>query len=230
MTTRLLVRFALIIFVAGMFAATLCAQTAELSPYAGGIWPSRMDTFGNNKIKAQGIYGLKGGVFITPNAEIEGNVGYLNHFEPRNSPNPMDFNATGGIGQPSIMGFIYDINGAWNFGERQFLNTRISPYISFGGGGLTTEVRHGTAALLQGGGSVPDANGNLVPNPGPTKVIRDGDTFFTVNYGGGIKAMNIWGPVGLRADIRGRTIPNFFHSTPSWPEVTGGLLFSFGER
>ena len=61
-------------------------------------------------------------------------------------------------------------------------------------------------------------------------VLSDGDTFFTVNYGGGVKAMNVWGPVGLRADVRGRTIPNFFHESPSWPEVTGGLLFSWGER
>jgi len=230
MATRLLVKFALILLVVGLFAATLSAQTGELYVNAGGMWPTRMDTFGDNKIKAQGIYGLKGGVFVGPNAELEGSFGYLNHFEPGNSPNPLNMNTVGTFGQPSVMGFIYDVNGVWNFGQRQFLNARISPYLVAGGGGLTAEVRHGTSAFLQGGGLVPDADGNLVPNPGPTKVIHDGDTFFTVNYGDGIKAMNLWGPVGLRVDIRGRTIPNFYHSTPTWPEATGGLLFSWGQR
>jgi hypothetical protein len=225
-----MVRFALIMFVVGIFAVTLSAQTGELYVNAGGVFPSRMDTFDNNKIKAEGIYGLKGGFFVGPNAELEGSFGYLNHFEPSRSPNPLNFNTVGTFGQPSIMAFMYDINGVWNFGQREFLNQRISPYIVAGAGGLTAEVRHGTSAFLQGGGAVLDATGNLVPNPGPTKVIHDGDTFLTVNYGGGIKAMNLWGPVGLRADIRGRTIPNFYHSTPTWPEVTGGLLFSWGER
>jgi hypothetical protein len=167
-------------------------------------------------------------VLIGPNAEFEGSFGYLNHFEPGNSPNPLNLNTVGTIGQPSVMGFLYDVNGVWNFGQRQFLNARISPYLVAGGGGLTAEVRHGTVAFLQNGGMVPDANGNLVPNPGPTKTIHDGDTFFTVNYGGGIKAMNLWGPLGLRADIRGRTIPNFYHSTPTWPEVTRRFALQLG--
>jgi hypothetical protein len=139
-------------------------------------------------------------------------------------------NTVGTFGQPSVLGFLYDINLAWNFGNRAVLGARVSPYIVAGGGGLTTEVRHGSSAFMDGGGLVPDVNGVLVANPTPARIIRDGDTFFTVNYGGGIKAMNLWGPVGLRADIRGRTIPNFYHSSPTWPEVTGGLLFSFGER
>ena len=202
----------------------------ELYVNAGAIWPTRIDTFDDNKIKSQGIYGLKGGLFFGDNAELEGSFGYLNHFEPSRSPNPLDFNTVGTVGQPSVMGFLYDINVAWNFGNRALFGTRLSPYVVAGGGGLTTEVRHGSSAFMNGGGLVPDVNGVLVPNPTPARVIHDGDTFFTVNYGGGVKAMNLWGPVGLRADIRGRTIPNFFHSSPTWPEVTGGLLFSFGER
>ena len=42
--------------------------------------------------------------------------------------------------------------------------------------------------------------------------------------------MNVLGPIGFRADFRGRTIPNFFQQTINWPEVTGGLLLSWGER
>ena len=128
MTSKILLRSALIIFVVGVFTATLAAQSVELYPYAGGFWPSRV-------------------------------------------------------------------------------------------GGLTNEFRNGNAAFLSGGGSA----------AGPNRVLYDHDTFFTVNYGGGIKAMNVFGPIGFRADVRGRTIPNFLHESPSWPEVTGGLL-SVGEN
>jgi len=207
----------------------------ELYVNAGGIWPTRIDTFNNNKIKAQGIYGLKGGIFFGDSFELEGSFGYLNHFEPSRSPNPLDINTVDTFGQPSILGFLYDMNFAWNFGNRSLFGARFAPYVVFGGGGLTTEVRHGSSAFLNGGGVVPVeapfVGGTVfIANPAPTHIIHDGDTFFTVNYGGGIKAMNLWGPVGLRADVRGRTIPNFYHSSPTWPEVTGGLLFTFGER
>ena len=234
MTSKIFLRLALILFIVGVFTATLAAQSVELYPYAGGFWPTGMDGMGNSKLKSEGIYGLKAGVFVTPNAEIEGSFGYINHFGMRNSP--MDLTPNG-IATPmggfssTAMGFLYDINGAWNFGKRQFLNTRFSPYISAGVGGLTTEIRHGAATVIQGAGPAGfDANGNIIPNTAPAHMLRDGDTFFTVNYGGGVKAMNVWGPVGFRADVRGRTIPNFFHESPSWPELTGGLLFSWGER
>jgi hypothetical protein len=46
----------------------------ELYVNAGGIWPSRIDTFSDNKIKSQGIYGLKGGVFFGDSAELEKEV------------------------------------------------------------------------------------------------------------------------------------------------------------
>jgi len=40
--------------------------------------------------------------------------------------------------------------------------------------------------------------------------------------------MNVLGPIGFRADVRGRTIPNFYHETINWPAVTGGLLPQLG--
>jgi hypothetical protein len=61
-------------------------------------------------------------------------------------------------------------------------------------------------------------------------VLEDGDTFFNYSYGGGVKGSRLWGPVGLRADIRGRTMPNFFGEHIHSFEATGGLLLSWGER
>ena len=51
-----------------------------------------------------------------------------------------------------------------------------------------------------------------------------------VSYGGGIKALRLWGPLGLRREIKGRTMPAVFDHQVTWPEVTGGLTFSWGER
>jgi hypothetical protein len=202
----------------------------ELYPNAGGIWPSRLDTLSDNKIKAQGIYGLKGGVFFGSNFELEGSFGYLNHFEPSRSPNQFNFYTDGGFGQPSVLGFLYDINFAVNFGNHSVFGAKVNPYLVTGGGGLTTEVRHGSSAFFDGGGLILTPGGLLVPNPTPERIAHDGDTWFTVNYGGGVKFQSLWGPLGVRVDVRGRTLPNFFRSSTSWIEATGGLLFSFGEH
>ena len=111
MTSKIFLRLALILFIVGVFTATLAAQSVELYPYAGGFWPTGMDGMGNSKLKSEGIYGLKAGVFVTPNAEIEGSFGYINHFGMRNSP--MDLTPNG-IATPmggfssTAMGFLYD--------------------------------------------------------------------------------------------------------------------------
>src|SRR6266849_8617246 len=159
MTSKILLRSALILFVVCVFTATLAAQSVELYPNAGGLWPSRVDAWGDNKVRSSGIYGLKGGVFLSQNAELEGSFGYMNHFGMANAPTPDNMNPMGTFGQPSARGFLYDVNGAWNFGQRQFLNTRVSPYVVAGVGGLTTEIRNGTAAFVNGGGTTTDVSG-----------------------------------------------------------------------
>jgi len=61
-------------------------------------------------------------------------------------------------------------------------------------------------------------------------VLLSGDTFFTFSYGGGVKAMRIYGPLGFFGDFRGRTIPNFFGHITYWPELSAGLNLSWGVR
>src|SRR5262245_48601218 len=63
----------------------------------------------------------------------------------------------------------------------------------------------------------------------PNDVLESGDTFFTFSYGG-VKAMRVWGPMGFFGDFRGRTLPNFFGSATTRPELSAGLTFSWGER
>jgi len=165
---------------------------------------------------------------LEQNAQVEGSFGYLNHFELKNAPN--SFNPAFGIVQPTVFGMLVDVNGSYNFGQRQFLNSRVSPFVTAGVGTLTAVVRHGNSAFIEGGGNVIAGDGSIVPNPARSVVLNDGDTFFTFNYGVGVKALNLWGPVGLRADVRGRTLPNFFGKSNTWAETTGGLVFSWGAR
>jgi hypothetical protein len=223
MTRKLIVRSALTIVVLGVFAATLSAQQIEFYPNAGGFWPRSTN---HGDMRNEGIYGLKAGVFLNQNVQLEGGFGYINHFEMRNAPIGAGF----GITPHTVYGLLYDANGVWNFGNRNFFGTRVSPYVTIGAGALTAQVRHADSAFIRGGGFMVDDTGTVVTNTARTIRMDDGDTFLTINYGGGIKAMNVWGPLGFRADIRGRTLPNFYGETMTWPELTGGVVFTWGER
>src|SRR6476619_8267486 len=99
MKSKLLVRFALILFVVTAFTASLSAQRAEIYPNAGFVWPDTMNN--GERLKSDGIYGLKGGVFLNQNVQLEGSFGYLNHFELR----PSSLNPSMG----AVRGFIYDV-------------------------------------------------------------------------------------------------------------------------
>src|SRR5262249_32676886 len=101
---------------------------------------------------------------------------------------------------------------------RQFLNARVSPYLVVGAGGLTADIRDASAAFVNGGGTA----------TAPGRVLHDHDTFFTVNYGGGVKVMNVLGPIGFRADVLGRTIPNFNHENDQLARSDGADCCSAG--
>lgn len=180
-------------------------------------------------MRDEGMYGLKAGVSVSDAVQVEGSFGYMNHFESRIAPTTRD--QSFGIQPRTIYGLLYDLNGVWNFGTNPLFGTRFSPYITGGVGGLSTEVRHANSALIAGELYRTDpATGASVLNPTRTIIVNDNTAFFSVNYGGGIKAMNVWGPVGFRADVRGRTFPNFRGESLTWPEATAGLTFTFGER
>jgi len=174
------------------------------------------------------MFGLKANAGITDNIEVEGNFGYVNHFESKFAPTTLD--QSFGIAPHSVYGLIYDINGVYDFGKRPIFGTRVTPYVVAGIGGLSTLVRHGTTALLGGQVYTTDpATGNIALDTGRKIIVADNSAFFSVNYGGGVKATHLWGPMGVRADIRGRTFPNFRGDSLTWPELTAGLTFTFGE-
>jgi hypothetical protein len=65
---------------------------------------------------------------------------------------------------------------------------------------------------------------------GTSTPLKDNDSFLQFSYGGGVKAIRLWGPIGLRADFRGRTLPNFYGSSLTFFEATGGFNIIWGER
>ncbi len=176
------------------FASWLSAQHVELNPYAGGLLaPNSVDIgAGSFDLKQQGIYGIRTGVFLTERFEIEGNFGYINHFELEDS-------------DPDSQGYLWEASGIYRFDLEEF-----KPFVTVGLGGITTNVQENDVEF----------------KTAPTPVLGSGDTVFTVSYGAGIKAPLLWGPVGLRGDLRARTLPNYQGKALTWMEVTGGLIFS----
>ena len=202
----------------------------EIHPNAGFYWP-RAVGFGDTTahLRDEGMYGVKVGAFVNDSFEVEGNLAYVNHFESRFAPTVLD--QSFGIRPQTVWGLIYDVNGLYNFGKQSIFGNRVSPYVVAGIGGLSTEVRNGSAALIGGSFySTDPSSGATVFSPTRTVIVHDNTAFFSINYGGGIKALNLWGPLGVRADIRGRTFPNFRGEMLTWPEATAGITLSFGEK
>jgi hypothetical protein len=196
----------------------------EIHPNAGFFWPRRTD---NAHLRDEGMYGLKASASLTDNIEVEGNFGYVSHFESRFAPTKLD--QSYGIMPRTVYGLIYDINGVFDLAPRPLFGSRITPYVTAGIGGLSTLVRHANAALIGGQVYTVDSTGAPALDSGHKVIVADNSAFLSINYGGGVKATKLWGPMGVRADIRGRTFPNFRGNALTWPEASAGLTFTFGE-
>jgi hypothetical protein len=201
----------------------------EIDPYAGFVWPPSV-SFSDmaTHLRDQPIYGVKASAYVTDNLQVEGNFGYMNHFESRFVPTVVD--QSFGVRPQTVHGLLYDINGVWNFVQPTFLGPHFTPYVVGGIGGLTTEVRNAKVALIGGQFYQTTPTNAVVFSPTQTVTVHDNTAFFSVNYGAGIKTIRTWGPMGFRADFRGRTFPNFRGQSMTWPEATGGLTFTFGEK
>lgn len=204
---------------------SLFAQSFEISPYAGYYWPGNNNGVG--EFKNNQILGVRGGGFITPNFELGGNYSWSNHFQPSRSNEPAKLAGDLGFPQGSGRFNLWEAEFTYNFAKHNVFGSSVRPYVVAGGGGLRTKVKDpNTFVLNVRPGVKPCGCNGLVPND----VMDSGDWFFAFSYGGGVKATRLWGPAGLFADFRGRTIPNFFGHGTNWPELSAGLNFSWGER
>jgi hypothetical protein len=198
----------------------------EIHPNAGFFWPRHVD---KAHLRDEGMYGVKASTAFNDYVHVEGNFGYINHFESRFAPTALD--QTYGITPRTIHGLVYDINGLFDFGRRPMFGGKLSPYVTAGIGGLSTEVRRDDVAVVGGQFYTTDATtGNVFLDTSRKMIVTDNKAFFAINYGGGFKATNLKGPMGFRVDFRGRTFPNFFGRGMTWPEATAGLTFTIGER
>ena len=202
----------------GISSLPLFAQEYEVHPYAGGMWMS--DYNSTLTFKTPGVWGLKGGAYLTDHVMLEGNAGWINQINFKGYST-----RTGGVLYEGAVN--YNFNQSWVHGA--------VPFVSFGMGGLTVKTRNGTVnntnqALFVYPLAQPQYTTGPIPNTTGTLVMTDNDTFFNFSYGAGIKGQRLWGPLGLRADLRGRTITSFYGQNINAIEATAGLLFSWGER
>src|SRR5262245_32169731 len=110
-----------------LVSPTLMAQQWEINPYAGLIWPSHGRDVG--QINHDGIYGVRVGYFFDPNFELEGNFGYINHFQVK------------GLNVKS-RGVLWEVAGDYNFSTDEFPFSRhFAPFLVAGVGGITTLLR-----------------------------------------------------------------------------------------
>jgi len=189
-------------------------------------------------------WGGKVGWFATENFSIDGNISWYNHFGLSNRSDIFVFrpvtNTIAGISNIATVtddvksrALLWEASGNYGFGGHRW-----TPYVVVGVGGLTARIKNADSVFLTGGGFIQNPMyhnaGSPVPqfiaNPAPVRILDNNDTFFTFSYGGGFKALKLAGPLGFRFDVRGRTIPNFFGSSTTRAEFTGGLAFGWGER
>jgi hypothetical protein len=212
MKTTLFVCIALICFAVPV---SLFAQTAEISPYAGYIWPGSFGGIGD--FQNNQLLGVRGGFYVTPRFEIGGNWNWNNHFLPTSTNLAREL----GFPQSPTRANVLEAEFTYNFTGHSLFGSKAKPYVVVGAGGLRASVTNGNTSVL-----------SVRPNVlfAANDVLNSGDTFFTISYGGGFKMQRLWGPMGLFGDFRGRTLTSFFGSSETWPEVSAGLNFAWGER
>jgi len=215
-----------VLLLACVFAPlSLFGQSVEVDPYVGYYW-SGANATGVGRFLNNQLFGVRGGYYITPALEIGGNYSWSNHFQPDQSNTAANLAGALGFTQGAVRGNLWEAEFTYNLGKQSLFGSTVRPYVVAGTGGLTTSVTNAEAFVL-----------NVVPveiTPSGTlfaanDVFVNHNTFFTFSYGGGFKAIRLWGPLGVFGDIRGRTIPNFFGHATSRPEVSAGLNFSWGE-
>ncbi len=102
--------------------------------------------------------------------------------------------------------YLWDADASYHFGK-----TRKKLYGTFGIGSVTTTVSNDARFLFD-----PD--------------VLTTHRFLSLSYGGGLKALRRWGPIGYRVDVRGRTLPHYYGFRQDWVEATAGVTIAWGER
>ena len=222
---KMILSACLVLFSFAFVPLSLFAQAVEINPYGGFYWGG--NNSGVGKFENNQLLGVRGGGYITSNFELGGNYSWSNHFQPGSSNKAASLAGALGFPQGAVRSHLWEAEYTYNFAKRSMFGTpAVRPYVVGSTGGITTSIKNEDVFVLNVR-PVNTINGVVfVPND----ILDDHDTFFTFSYGGGVKGLRVWGPMGFFGDFRGRTIPNFFGSTTTRPELSAGLTFSWGER
>lgn len=191
--------------------SAVMGQSVELNPYLGFYSASPSSA---GQIRNEPFYGLRIGVFADSNLEVEAQFGYIEHFKPKDI-------------DPRSRAFLWNGGLSYNFSTEEFPFThKFAPFIVVDVGGITTRTNGYSYSIP---GNIPLASGGVLDTV-RTVSVNNHDTFFNVSYGAGLKSVKFWGPMGFRAEVRGRTIPNYYHGAPTWLEGSVGINFVFGAK
>src|SRR5262245_30151028 len=101
---------------------------ADLSPYAGYVWPQSFTGIGD--FKGSQILGVRGGFFVTSGFEIGGNYYWNNHFQPRKANEAASLAGDLGFPQGAVRANVWEAELTYNFGRRRlFGGTAFRPYV-----------------------------------------------------------------------------------------------------
>jgi hypothetical protein len=205
---------------------SLFAQVAEVNPYVGYIWPGSFGG-GIGDFTGNQLLGVRAGFYVTRSIEVGGDFNFNNHFQPSSDNTAARFAGNLGFPQGSVRTFLWEGEFTYHFGPHLMFDHSVKPYAVFGAGTTNASITTMDSFVLNVRPVVsPTGTTTFVPND----VLRSGDNFFTLSYGGGLKAMRLWGPMGAFGDFRLRTITNFFSNANTWPELSVGLNFAWGEK
>ena len=185
------------------------AQEVQLSPYIGAAFSSKVAN--TAKFKQSPVYGVRWSVYIIPQFSLEANLGRQNDFR---------FDGTSG----TTHAYHFDFNSLYYFnreGPKAEPVTKFAPYVTAGIGMLNVS---GNQVFTVAGGKVV----TTVPagTTSRTLVLGDGARYLSFNYGGGIQGTRLAGPVGVRFDARGKTVPNLLGGAAHFMEISAGLTFT----
>src|SRR5262249_23150310 len=137
------------------------------------------------------VYGLRRSMYVIPQFSVDANLGRQKKFRFKDT--------TAGS-----HAFVFDLNGVYHLWQENAgaePDHKFVPFTTLGVELLSADVNNGFATLT--------------PNMSESNSVSltDSSRFFTINYGGGVQASRLAGPIGMRIDARGRTAPNMIGSS-----------------